>query len=72
MFVGYDFDNGSMQLILVAHRGRTTLQVADIGFVIGHNQGALELACIGSIDAEVGAQLHRATDSLRNIDEGSV
>ena len=72
MFMGDDLHYSRMELVLVTHRCGTTLQVADVGFIVGHDQRALELTGIGRIDAEIGAQLHRATHPFGDIDERAI
>ena len=62
-----DLDDGGMQLVLVAHRSRAPLHVADIGAFVGNDQRTLELARPGRIDPEISAQLHRAVHPLGNI-----
>ena len=49
-----DLDDGGMQLVLVAHRSRAPLHVADIGAVIGNNQCSFELSRISGVDTEIG------------------
>ena len=61
-----------MQLVLVAHRRRAALEVADVGAVVGDDQRPLELAGAGGIDPEVGRQLHRAAHALGHVDEAAV
>ena len=61
-----------MQLILIAHGSRATLQVADVGIIVAHNQRALELPCTTGIDAEIRAEFHRAAHALGNINKGSI
>ena len=62
-----DLHYGGVQLVLVAHGGSTTLQIGHIGIVVAHYQGALELACTHGIDAEIGAQFHRAPHALGDV-----
>src|SRR5579884_1407955 len=47
------FDDGSMQLILVANRRRATFEVTDVRPAIRDDQGALELAGIALVDAKI-------------------
>ena len=61
-----------MKLVLVPLRCGTALEIADIGFVVGDNQRALELACVLFVYSEISRQLHRAAHALGNVDEGSV
>ena len=65
-------DHGGVQLVLVAHGGGAAFQVADVAALVGDDQGALELAGVLSIDAEIGRQLHRAAHARRDVDEGAV
>ena len=59
-FVGSDFHDGGVQLVLVAHGRRATFEVAYIAVVVGDDEGALKLSRVGRIDAEIGRQLHGA------------
>ena len=61
-----------MQLVFVPHGRRATLQIAYIAAFVGDDQGALELAGVGRVDAEVGGQLHGAAHALGHIHEGAV
>ena len=61
-----------MQLIAVAHRGRTPFDIADIAAFIGHQNGTFELAGFFRINAEIGRQLHRAAHSFWHVDKGTV
>ena len=69
---GDELDHRRVQLVLVAHRRRAALEVADVGPLGGHEQGPLELPGVRGVDAEVGAELHRAAHALRHVDEGAV
>src|SRR4029077_12387580 len=60
VFVGDQLDNGGVQLVLVSLRRGAALEIADVAASIGDQQSALELAALSGIDAEIGAQLHRA------------
>src|SRR5579862_4523542 len=62
-------DDRCMELVLVAHRRRASLQVADVAARVGDDQRALELPRLGGVDAEVRRQLHRAADALRDVTE---
>ena len=61
-----------VQLVLVAHRRGAAFEVADRRAFLGDDQGALELAGVARVDPEVGRQLHRALDALRDEDERAV
>ena len=61
-----------MQLVLVAHRSRTSLKIRHIGTVVGYYQRALKLSCVSGVDAEIAAQFHRATHAFGNIHKRSV
>ena len=61
-----------MQLVLVAHGGRTAFKIRDVRVVIGNDECALKLARIPSIDTEIRAELHRTTNPLGDIDEGAI
>ena len=67
-----DLDHRGVQLVLVAHRRGAAFEVADVAALVGDDQGALELAGVLGIDAEIGRQLHRAADALGHVDEGAV
>ena len=67
-----DLDDGSVQLVFVAHGGRAAFEVGDVGIVVGNDQGALELSCIAGVDAEIAAELHRTAYALGDIDKGAV
>ena len=58
-----------MELVLITHWRCTSLQVRNVGIIISDNQCTLKLTGVTGIDAEVTAQLHRAADALRNINE---
>jgi len=61
-----------VQLVLIPHGCGATLKVADVAAFVGNDQGALELAGVGGVDAEVGGQFHRTANALRHIHEGAV
>jgi hypothetical protein len=65
-------DHRGMQLVLVAHRRGAALEIADVGALVGDDQGALELPGVWRVDAEIGRQLHRAAHALGDVDEGAV
>ena len=50
-----DLNDGCMKLVLVTHRGCTTLQIREIRAFIGYQKRALELAGITCVDTEIGA-----------------
>ena len=58
-----------MELVLITHWRCTSLQVRNVGIIIGDDQCTLKLTGVTGIDAEVTAQLHRTADALRNINE---
>ena len=68
----HQLDDRGMQLVLVAHRRRAALEVADVGAFFGDDQRALELSRSLRIDAEVRRKLHRAADALRDVGERAV
>ena len=49
-----DLNNCGMQLILITHGSCATFEVADIASFVRDDERALELAGLGSIDAEIG------------------
>ena len=57
---GNQFDNGSMQLVLIAHWRGATLEVAYVRSLVCDDQGTFELSGVLRINAEIGRQLHRA------------
>ena len=50
-----DLDHRGVQLVLVAHRRGAAFEVGDVAALVGDDQGALELAGVLGIDAEIGA-----------------
>ncbi len=69
---GHQLDHRGVQLVGVAHGGGATLQVADVGAFVGHDQGALELPGVLGVDAEVGGKLHGAAHAFGHVAEGAV
>ena len=67
-----NLNDGGMQLVLVAHRGCTSLQIRYVGIVVGNNQCTLKLTCVTGIDAEVRAELHGAANTLGNINKRTI
>ena len=65
-------DDGGVQLVLVALRGRAALKIGHIRAGVRDDQRALELPGVALVDAEVGRQFHRAAHARRNVDEGAV
>ena len=65
-------DNRSVQLVLVALGRGAAFEIADIRALVGDQQGALELAAIACVDAEVRRQLHRAPHARRDVGKGAV
>ena len=61
-----------MQLVLVAHRCRTTFQIGHIAPVVAHDESTFELSRIPRVDSEIGGKFHRATHAFGNIDKGAV
>src|SRR6185312_3804192 len=62
----HQFHHRGMQLVLVALGCGAAFEVGDVGAFLGHDQGAFELAGVLRVDAEVGAELHRAAHALRD------
>src|SRR5690606_7899514 len=62
----HQLDHRRVQLVLVALRRRAALEVGHVGAFLGDDQGALELAGLAGIDAEIGGELHRAAHPLRD------
>ena len=67
-----NLDDGGMELVLIAHRSRTSLKIRHIRIIVGNDERALKLSCIAGIDTEITAQLHRTTHTLGDIYERSV
>ena len=65
----HQFDHCRVQLVFVALGRRAPFEVADIAAFVRHHQRALKLARAGFVDAEVGAQLHRASHALGDVTE---
>ena len=61
-----------MELVLITHWRCTSLQVRNVSIIIGDDQCTLKLTGVTGIDAEVTAQLHRAADAFRNINERAI
>ena len=66
------FHNGGVQLILIAHRGGAAFQIGDVAALVRDDQRAFELAGVGGVDAEIGAQFHRTAHARRDVDEGAI
>ena len=64
-----DFNNGCVELILVAHGRRAAFEVGDVAIVVSHDEGTLKLSRACGIDAEVGGEFHGAADALGDIDK---
>ena len=69
---GDQFDHGGVELVLVADGRGAAFQVGHVCPFFGDDQGALELSCVGRVDAEVGAQLHGTAHALGDVHEGAV
>ena len=63
---GHQLHHRGVQLVGVKHRRRAALQIAHQSSFLSHDQGALELARVAGVDAEVGGQFHRACHTLGN------
>ena len=68
----HQFDHSRMQLVGVKHRGCAPLQITYRSSFLGHDQGALKLARVAGVDAEVGGKLHRARHPLGDEHEGAI
>src|SRR5713101_4755170 len=64
-------DHCGVELVLIAARSGAPLQITHIGALVGDDEGALELAAVAFVDAEIGRQLHRAAYARRHIHEGA-
>ena len=69
---GHQLHHRRMQLVGVELGGGAALQVAHAGAFLGDDEGALELARVLVVDAEVGAEVHGAGDALGDEDEAAV
>ena len=65
----HELDHRGVQLVLVAHRGRTALQVAHVAAFVGDDQRPLELPGVGRVDPEIRRELHRTAHPRRHVDE---
>ena len=68
----HNLNHRSVELVLVTARSGTTLQIAHIRALVGHNQRTLELTRTRRIDAEIGRELHWATHTLRDVAERAI
>src|SRR5690606_21714763 len=69
---GDQLHHRGVELVLVPHGCGAALQIADVAALVGDDQGALELAGLGLVDAEVGGQLHGAAHALGDVDKRPV
>ncbi|MPN42199.1 hypothetical protein SDC9_189755 [bioreactor metagenome] len=67
-----DFYHRRMQLVAVAHRSRTALDIADVAALIRDQNGAFKLPGFFCIDTEIGRQFHGATHAFRYINKRAV
>ena len=67
-----NLDDGGMELVLIAHRSRTSLKIRHIRIIVGNDERALKLSCIAGIDTEITAQFHRTTYTFGDIYKRSV
>src|SRR5262249_28551329 len=67
-----ELDDGGVKLVLVPHGGRAALEITDRRTFVRDDQSALELTCVAGVDAEIGRQLHRTANALRDVRERSV
>ena len=72
VFQGNQFHHGRVQLVFIAHRRSAAFQVTDITPFLGNDQCAFKLAGIGSVDTEIGAELHRAAHAAGDVHEAAV
>ena len=70
--MGDELHHRRMQLVFIARGGRAAFKIAHISALIGDDEGALELAGVLFIDAEIGRKLHRAAGAGRNVDERAI
>ena len=62
----HQLNDGRVQLVGIKHRRRATLQITHGSPLFRHDQGALKLAGVTRVDAEIGGKLHRALNPLRD------
>ena len=67
-----DLDDGGMQLVLVALGRGATLEIADVGTLVGDDERTLELPRTGGVDAEVGGELHGTPHPFGDVAERPV
>ncbi len=67
-----ELDHRGVELVLVADRGSATFKIRDVGALVGDDQGSLELAGVGGVDAEVRRELHGAAHTLGDVAERAV
>ena len=72
VFVDDDLHHRRVQLIAVAYRGGTALNIADVAAFIGHQNGTFKLAGFFRVDTEISRQLHRATYAFWYVNKGAV
>ena len=61
-----------MQLVFIAHRGGAAFKITDGRAFVGDDECALKLAGVFGVDAEIGAQLHRAFHAFGDVAEAAV
>ncbi len=61
-----------MELVFVSHRRRTPFQIADVAPGLSDDEGSLELARLGRIDAKVGGEFHGTANPLGYVTERPV
>ena len=61
-----------MELILVAHRGGASLQIAHIRPFVRDDERPLKLSGLRGVDPKIGRELHRTADPLWNVHERTV
>ena len=61
-----------MELVGLAAGSGAALQVAHVATFLCYDEGALELAGVGLVDAEVSHQLHGTVHTLGDVGKGAV
>ena len=67
MVMGYEFNYGCMQLILVASGCGTSFQITHIAPFIGNDERTFKLPCSRLINTKIGGEFHGAAHPFRDI-----
>ena len=69
---GDDLHDSCVELVFVALGGGAALKVAHVRAFVGDEEGALELAGVLGVDAEIGAQVDGTAHPLGDVAEGAL